>query len=206
MSDGLLKYRKFTAVREADELTLLLKDNEIPAFTENISAVFDITFSNRQSHIEYAVRIRKTDFEAADKVLLEHAVHEQTHLPEGHYLLDLTANELLEVLEKPDEWSDIDHLFAVDVLRSKGKDISSAQLITMRKDRIEELRKPEPGKKGWIISGYLFGFLGGLWGMFLAHHYLKLQKDLTQWRAGLLLRSRHTATYSKNGGGEFSWV
>lgn len=176
--DSFLTYQKFTIKNEAAELTELLTENKIEFLFEDASATFDPTFANSEINREFRIKLKKQDFEKADKLLLDISVSQINEVGNDHYLFEFSEQELIEVLTKSDEWSKFDYLLAQKILKDRGQEVNEKYLEKLRKQRIEELAKPEKSQKSWIIAGYVFALLGGLLGLFIGWHLLIHKKTL----------------------------
>ena len=173
-----LTYQKFTDQSEAMELSDLLTKNNIDFQFEDTSASFDLTFTNSELSKEYRIKLKKQDFEKADKILMNISEQQLDTVDPDYYLFDFTDQELIEILVKSDEWGKFDYLLAQKILKGRGQEVSKELLDTLRKQRIEELAKPEESQRTWIIAGYVFSILGGLLGLFIGWHLLSHKKTL----------------------------
>ena len=173
-----LTYQKFTNQSEAKELSDLLTKGNIEFIVEDTSVSFDPSFANNESNNEYRIRLKKQDFEQADKILMDIPAKQFDAISEDYYLFEFQDQELLEVLIKRDEWSKFDYLLAQKILKDRGQKVSKELLQTFRKQRIEELAKPEGSQKVWISAGYVLSILGGLLGFFIGWHLLYHKKTL----------------------------
>jgi hypothetical protein len=121
----------------------------------------DVTFSGSTLLNQYEVRIGIADFEKAEAVLEKEAENILNKIDEDYYLLSFTNEELYEVLLKSDEWNIFDYKLAQKILTNRGKTIDPEMLASLRNERLKILAQPEENQKPWIITGYLFSFLGG---------------------------------------------
>ena len=87
---------------------------------------------------------------------------------ENSLLNEFNDEELLDVIKKPDEWAVEDIVMAQSLLEKRGKHVSDEVVEAYRNKRLEEVRQPKFGGYGTIIIGYIFAFLGGVIGIFLA--------------------------------------
>lgn len=175
---SFLTYQKFSNKNEAIELVELLEANKIEYVFEESSAPFDPTFSNSEINREFRIKLRKEDFEKADKLLLDISAVQIKDVDKDYYLFEFSDSELVEVIAKSDEWSKFDYQLAQKILKDRGQEINDKLLESLRKHRIEELTKPEQSQNTWITAGYIFSFLGGLLGLFIGWHLLYHKKTL----------------------------
>ena len=171
-------YQKFNELSQANELTDLLKQNNIEFVVEDYSISFDPSFANNETDREYRIKIKKEDFEVADQLVNKITAEEIKSVDEDYYLYEFTDQELIEVVVKSEEWSRFDYLLAQKLLKERGKEINKDLLDGLKHQRIEDLAKPEESQKIWIIAGYIFAFLGGLLGIFIGWHLLSHKKTL----------------------------
>jgi hypothetical protein len=170
-------FQKFSSTEEAEELVQLLQDNNIEYEIVDNSFSVDLTFgSNRQTEKE--VKVQQTDFPKVNQLLEKIAEKNIFPLNKDHYLQEFADDELLEIIQKPDEWSKEDYLIAIVLLKSKGKYFTQQQLDEFKQQRLQQLAKPESGNTFWTVLGYLFSLLGGLLGVFIGWHLMTFKKTL----------------------------
>jgi hypothetical protein len=175
---GLLVYKRFYEQERATELTNILTDNgidfEVTEDKENLDSLYgDKTFSK-----QYFVKIKGDDFKKADSILLKLSEQEIDTADKDHYLYGFTDEELFEIISKPDEWNPFDFQLSKKILRERGKEINQETIDLLKKQRLNDLAKPEEGQRNWIYAGYLFALLGGLIGVFIGWHLSTYRKTL----------------------------
>jgi hypothetical protein len=99
-------------------------------------------------------------------------------LDKDYYLLSFSDAELTEILQKPDEWSYNDYLWAQEILKQRGKELDINTLEDWKKKRLALLSQPVKISKNYIISAYLFCVLGGIIGLLMGIHLQKARKTL----------------------------
>lgn len=157
-------FQKFINKNQAIDLVDFLKENNIEFQVIDNSIDNDMTFSGNTFNKEIEVKIKASDFEKANNLLIKEYEKTLDQFGEDHYLYDFTNDELFDILLKPDKWNIFDFLLAKKILKSRGHDINESLIISLKKQRLEDLSKPEPSQKSWIIAGYLFTILGGALG------------------------------------------
>lgn len=165
-------YRKYNALPDTLPLLELLQNEGIDYEIENASPNLDITFSANTSQDEFRVKIAREDFEKVDQIIQSMTRQILDQIEDDHYLFEFTDDELVEILEKPDEWSNDDYIIARKILSDRGKVFTDDQVHDMRDKRIEFLMQPKPRPSGLILSGWIFVVLGGLFGCIIGW-YLK---------------------------------
>lgn len=172
-----LTFQKFNDQGLATELADLLKENNVDFIVDD-STGFDPTFSNSEASKEFRVKLKKENFEKANTLLLQISMKQLENVDKDYYLFDFTDEELIEIVTKPDEWGQFDYLLAQRLLKERGKEIKPELADTLRKQRLQELAKPEESQKSWIYAGYAFALLGGLIGIFIGWHLMTHKKTL----------------------------
>mgnify|MGYP006180187279 FL=1 len=163
-------------MEEAEGLISSLKDNGVNVQIEDASPPVDLTFSGNTLQNEIRIKVKQSDFETANQFLEKQAEQLVDKFSDEHYLYDFTDDELIEIIEKPDEWSKVDYLLSQKILKKRGHEISKEKVEELQQKRIDELRKPEKGHKGWLIFGFISAILGGLLGIFLGWFHWTFKK------------------------------
>jgi len=171
-----MTFQKFNSVEEAEELISTLKENGVIVQVEDASPPVDITFSGNTLQNEIRIKIMQSDFETANQILEKQAEQLADEFSEDHYLYEFTDDELIEIIEKPDEWCKEDYLLSQKILNDRGQEISREKVEELRQKRIEDLRKPEKGHTGWLIFGFISALLGGLFGVFIGWYHWTFKK------------------------------
>lgn len=177
-TEEFLTYQRFNDRHDAVELAELLDKHNVAYRLEDHSPGFDATFANTGLGKEYRVKLRKDDFALADALQLEIANRLIAGVDKDHYLFGFSDAELTEVVLKRDEWSKFDFLLAQKILKGRGKEINEDAVAALRRQRIEELARPEESQTFWIAAGYVLAVLSGLLGMFVGIHLLTHKRTL----------------------------
>lgn len=129
-----------------------------------------ITGENNALQNGYLLMIAEEDMEKAHMELRKHIAEYFSNADneENSLLNDFSDEELLDVIKKPDEWSEEDVVLAQTLLGKRGKTVSNEVVEAYRTKRLEEVRKPKFGGYVTIVIGYIFALLGGVIGVFLA--------------------------------------
>ena len=175
---GLLVYRKFYEQERANGLTELLADNGIEFELTEDKENLDSIYGDKQFSKQYFVKIKGDDFKKADSILVNLSEKELETVDKDHYLYGFTDEELFEIISKPDEWNEFDFQLAKKILRERGKEINQDTIDLLKKQRLNDLAKPEEGQRNWIYAGYIFALLGGLFGVFIGWHLSTYRKTL----------------------------
>ncbi|MGV3540749.1 MAG: hypothetical protein ACO1OQ_13125 [Rufibacter sp.] len=173
-----ITYQKFNEEEEANTLAELLKQNNIECQVEENSLDFDPTFAYNSHDKDFRIKLKQSDFEAADTIQYEVLKKSLDIIDKDYYLFDFSDQELIEIITKSEEWSKLDFLLAQQILKERGKEINPSIVDTLRKQRIEELSKPEESSGVWLSAGYLFACMGGILGIFIGFHLMTHKKTL----------------------------
>jgi hypothetical protein len=164
-------FRSFYSEEEAAEMAQLLTNNGIDATIEKTKVVLDKVIIGDGLDPNVHIKLISTEFEKANQVLNEHISSHLEVIEPDYYLHSFSIEELIEIVRKPDEWSNQDVIIARKLLSQKNHLISDQELKKLNEERIGELRRPEPGSPSWIVLGYaialFFGFAGILFGLYM---------------------------------------
>ncbi|WP_445457936.1 hypothetical protein [Flavobacterium sp. HNIBRBA15423] len=177
MSSSFVTYKKYPTSEQAKYITNLLTKHALAnEYIEN-KASLDSNFSSTILN-DFEIKIEQKDFKKADEILLNDSKEYIKTLPEDYYLFSFSNNELIEVIQKKDEWNEIDYLLAINLLKNRGVEITSEDIEKTQKDRLSQLKKPEKSARSWIIVGYIIAMLGGLLGFIIGYVLLTQMKTL----------------------------
>ena len=166
-NDDLMVFKRFNDHEAAFELATWLHGHGI--FTEIVDSTvnFDVAFSNNALNKEYSVAIRRMDFERADKLLLKEDQRLLNEVGKDYYLFEFSNEELMDIVEKEDEWSRFDFLLAQQILEERGNAVAPKKVEELKQQRVEELSKEESYPHNIIILGYILAIGGGLLGILI---------------------------------------
>lgn len=123
------------------------------------------------------VKIRDSDFKKANEIIEEQIKENISQIGEDYYLYSFSDEELLEIINKPDEWSRQDYYVARKILGERGSALSEKQISEIRWKRMKEIGTQERGSIFWIVIGYILS-LGGVPGFLFGLSYLNARKIL----------------------------
>ena len=135
-----------------------------------LSSAYGVQVAEDAMQYKYMLMIAEDDFERSQSELRSHIADYfgNAGSEENTLLNEFSDDELLDVIKKPDEWAVEDIVMAQTLLDKRGKHVSDEVVDAYRQKRLEEVRQPKFGGYGTIIIGYIFAFLGGIIGIFLA--------------------------------------
>lgn len=177
MNPQYVTYKKFPDAGEAQALQQFLIENGIECLFADTSPGMGSAMMGDLNK-EYEVQLKPEQFEAADKLLETSAKAMLSNLPEDYYLLSFTDEELYDVVLKHEEWSEFDYVLARKLLSERGKTVDESLIKSLRKQRMEDLAKPEGNQHAWIIVGYALAFLGGFFGFITGYVLWTSKKTL----------------------------
>lgn len=178
----LTTYEKFFSSEQAQPILAVLKEHQIPHEFAAIKQVVDQVIAGGGPAYQYEVRIPASQFEKANRLLLESIKVNIDEVDPDHYLFKFEDFELTEILGKPDEWGRLDFVIARKILESRGITYSAAELDALWKNRIETLAKPEHEGRGWVFAGRFFALMGGFFGVLIGLVLLQSTKTLPNGR------------------------
>jgi hypothetical protein len=177
MSHPYVTFKKYPDVKQARAIQELLLENGVECIFVNNSSQLDSNFSGELLN-EYELQLNPENFEKAEALLEKDAEAMLTDLPEDYYLLEFTDEELYDVILKHDEWSEFDYMLARKLLQEKGKAVDESLIRNLRKQRIEDLAKPEQDQQAWVMAGYALSLIGGFFGVITGYVLWTSQKTL----------------------------
>ncbi|MFD0766368.1 hypothetical protein ACFQZI_16015 [Mucilaginibacter lutimaris] len=122
--EHFITYKKFNDIALAQELADVLNRHEIPYEINEESTLFNPTFYADETAKDYAVKINANDFIKVNEILKVEESKSIDTAEVDHYLYDFTNEELLDLISKPDEWSQYDNLLAVKILKERGVNVT----------------------------------------------------------------------------------
>jgi len=167
MTATFLTFRKFNDIALAKEIAARLEQGDIQYLLEDDSRMFDPSFANNAIDSDIRIKLRPVDFAKGDKVLEDFYRNSLDTVEEDYYLLSFTDEELMEIVSKPDEWGAYDYQLAQKLLKERGLEIKPEVAVLLKKQRINDLARPDTPHKYWIYIGYFSAILGGLFGIII---------------------------------------
>jgi len=161
-------YQIFSEADDATDLINFLKEHKIQYQIESYMPDVELYFGSDNSQKEFRVKILSSQFDYLSGLREEDVKKrlEETGIDETYYLFDFTDDELLEILEKSDEWSPTDYVLAQKILTDRGSKFDLAKIKHLKEKRLEELKQPKKIHVGWLVLGLFFA-IGGAFTLFL---------------------------------------
>ncbi|HAA17830.1 MAG TPA: hypothetical protein DCR93_01605 [Cytophagales bacterium] len=173
---SFLTFRSYPTQVQAEEVGVLLRQQDIPFKINSTDDTFDPTFSFNRAATQWELKIPQDHFDRANFLMEQEALN--TPLPKEHFLRGFSEKELIEVLTKPDEWSEQDFVWARLLLADQGKVMSDEALKRLKDQRLAVLRTPEAGSPFWTFAAYLAALAGGIVGIGIGYSLWMGKKTL----------------------------
>ncbi len=159
---------KICEILDANQIAYNLTDSQPPLLLTMDTSKFQWWLMVQEDDLENAMGLIETigqDNETAEE-------------KETYYLFDFTTDELVQVIENYDEWSDEDYRLSIKILAERGIDYSEEKLEKIKHQRIIALSQPEKGNSGWLTFGWIMAVLGGIFGLIIGWHHKTFMKPL----------------------------
>ena len=157
-------FQKINNLADVEGLLQLFKENDISYRAKEKKAILDPIIIGQTLEMKYWIEIYDSEFVRANKILEQLAADNfSTEDITGHYLNDLTNEELEEMIIKPDEWNQDAIMIAKLILDSRGIQINKNEIEEKIKDRYQALKEP---KKASSIAMFIYFIVAILAGYF----------------------------------------
>lgn len=173
-----LTFRKFDNPDEANAVLELLSSNNIPGRIEEERALLDTNLIGQQFDLPYCLKISPDNFTAAEELLRNSTDLSVAEPDKDYYLLTFSDEELMEVIDKKDEWGNYDYALALKLLRERGITLTAEDIERAHAQRVQALAKPDNGSSLWTVAGYFIAAIGGLLGLFIGIFLMTAKKTL----------------------------
>ena len=174
--EELITLKKINTNEEASTIIELLQKNDIEYTLEKE----DIQDAELAGDLAFGIdiKVKAEDLEKAEELLKDIEEIDVERLEKDYYLFAFSDSELIEILQKPDEWSYNDYLWGQDILKQRGQEVAAATLADWKQKRLEFLSQPTKISSNFILTAYLFCLLGGIIGYFMGNYLSNAQKIL----------------------------
>lgn len=177
MSEFLF-FRSYESLEEAIAVQNILNKNNIPNVMSEERALLDSNMIGQQFDLPYRVKILSEHFIIAEDILRQSLDINAVEVEADYYLLGFSNEELIEIIEKKDEWGTYDYALALKLLEERGITFTPADLELFHKKRMAALSVPEDGVNIWTVIGYCSAAIGGLLGTFIGFVMMRARKTL----------------------------
>lgn len=171
-------YKSFHNVEEAKEFSKILDDKEILYLAESTETILDESIVGTGMLPKVVIKLLPKDFKKVNG-FIAYQISELDYADiQDHYLIQLDDEELLEIFEKPDEWSVEDANVAKIITRHRGIKPSKEKIQALRAQRLDEIREGKSENKAmmllyfvFIIGGWFFSPLFAIAGFGMGYYY-----------------------------------
>lgn len=153
-------YKSFHNVEEAREFAKILDDKEILYLAESTETILDESIVGTGMLPKVVIKLLPKDFKKVNAFIAYEIGELDFTDIQDHYLNHLDDEELLEIFEKPDEWSVEDANVAKIITRHRGIEPSKEKIKALRTQRLQEIRQGKSENK-IIMLLYFVGIIGG---------------------------------------------
>ncbi len=154
--EEFIVFKRFRNQQEAAATIQILQNNhvlyEYDGFTDDRYFQIEIGAASSKGCF---IKILPSSFEKARKLLLNEAQNAIKDIPEDYYLYAFSAKELVEVIQKPQDWSELDYELAKYLLAEQGIEISAEQEYDILVQRDKERTTPISASWQMIVIGFL---------------------------------------------------
>jgi hypothetical protein len=185
MANEYLTFQKFSDPGLALAIAEKLQENNIDFLIEDNSKLFNPSFITDAVAASINLKVKGDDFEKAEKALEELYKKDLDDVEKDYDLFSFSDDELKSIIEKSDEWGQLDFQLAQKILKERGKEINPQEIELLKFRRINDLAEPESTNHTWIVLAYLFSLvacvytiLGGFVGILLGWSLSYLKKPL----------------------------
>ena len=178
MSNKLNKYKSFSTLEEATAFALWLEEQGIPSAIEDNSPQLSSIFIGDSMRDNYFLKIRKTDFEIANRIYTDKVYEAVQALNEDYFLNSYSNKELLDITEQPENWDEFNIQAALKILVDRGVKIEPNSIEDIKVNQLIAESQPESGQEIWITLGYWMAFMGGFLGIIIGNHLHTSKKTL----------------------------
>lgn len=178
MPDNFLTYQKFNDPQLAATMCDQLRSQGIDCKIVNEAPTFDISFAFNKFEPTIHLKIPSDEFVRAHAALEEYYQRQLDTLDPDYYLLSFSDEELLDLVQHPDEWGALDYALAKQLLVKHGKPVTPQQEENIREQRLEQLSETEPAHASWVFVSYLAAIFVCLVGFFLGYALAFSKKNL----------------------------
>ena len=145
-------------------ITRILDSAGIAYRCSSLPEMFDIGKIGASEDAQVIVSVPRNLYAAARAAMESECL--KIDLPENHYLLTSTDEELVEIVAQASEWSAFDVAHARRLIDQRGTDLTKIE--DRRAEHLRRLQHGQPASKKLIFFGWVFSLLGGLIGLGIA--------------------------------------
>lgn len=153
-------YKHIEQEAEMQEIEALLKENRITYKLSSAKPILDSVIVGEGLFPKYTLKLLPGDFERVNQLLRSHYEQKAFEISDYPQLSELTNEELLEILQKPEEWSIESEIVARKILQSRDYPIEDAYIKVLRDEHLAETRRGKRVSPYFQLLYLLAVFLG----------------------------------------------
>lgn len=167
--EELRQFRAFEEETEAEALKAALETAGISATMTQVNNYLDSVIAGQlNSAHQFIIQLRPADFPKAEALFDQMAQKDIEAIPEDYHLYEFSDEELMEIVDNPDDWSKLDYHLAISILKKRGKEIGEDYVAQKKEESLEAQKVSQKVSMPTIISGYaimLIAFFAALRGI-----------------------------------------
>src|SRR4029078_2182719 len=145
-----VSFQSFPSEEEASSLAEIFAKNDIDCTIVRTKPIIDRVIIGEDAEDKIYLKIKNSDFKKANEILQKQIEANLDKIGDDYYLYSFSNNELLEIINKSDEWSKQDFFVAKKNLTERGLSISEKDISKIQSERIKKIGKQETGSTFWI--------------------------------------------------------
>jgi len=157
-------YKHIELDSELEEIKMIFDENNIVYEISSSGAILDETIVGNGLFSKYTLKILPEDFTKANELISINASKKDINIEDFAYLKELTDDELMDILQNPQEWTSETEVVAKKLLSNRGVEVSDEKIARLRNEKNSELRK---GKSVSILEQLLY-FLSIAFGFYFS--------------------------------------
>ena len=130
MNEPFVVFKSYNDPELASALAEFLGNEQIPYEIEDTSSRLDPVIIGTSLEPDIRIKIRPKDFEQAHAILERQSKLFVESVGKDHYLFTFSNNELVEIIENPFEWGELDYQLAQKILKERGVNIDTEKIIS----------------------------------------------------------------------------
>ncbi|HMU05599.1 MAG TPA: hypothetical protein PJ990_18325 [Saprospiraceae bacterium] len=153
-------YRHVASSEEIERIKAVFNENLISYEIDSPNTIIDESIIGKGLLPKFTIKLKEEDFQKAN-ILLEKNIADTFDLHNDFtHFNDFTIEELLEIINKSDEWSIESVVASKRILESRGVQISDEEILALKEERNEGIRQGKQASSIVQIGYFLAIFLG----------------------------------------------
>lgn len=166
--DDLITFKSFYEMEEAESLRDFLLSKGIDCRVQKQKVLLDTVYVGHSGDKTIFLVMKQADFARANQLIDEEIRARISEIGPDYYLYSFTDEELMEIINKPDEWNNQDLLIAQDLLAKRDKVVTDREIVQTRETRKQALAEPQETGVAFLVASYVFTLVFPAYGVILA--------------------------------------